>query len=216
MKGFGITMNKVIYRDLVKEDYGIIKELIGEAFGFNEFIKNKKFLDLVLDSYMKDCLLDSSFSKVAEKDNKLIGFILGKAENDENILEEPNKTSNDENENLDLIMNNEENQMIMQELLKIKDTYNEIIKGKENNFQGAIQLFIVSKESRGLGVGKTLINHLFNYMKSRDVKSLYLYTDTRCNYGFYDSQNFKRINEKEITFTSLNSKLNVFLYSYDF
>ena len=36
-------MDKVIYRSLVKEDYEAVKELIGEAFGFNEFIKDKKF-----------------------------------------------------------------------------------------------------------------------------------------------------------------------------
>ncbi|MEH7458593.1 GNAT family N-acetyltransferase, partial [Bacillus sp. JJ1127] len=79
-----------------------------------------------------------------------------------------------------------------------------------------IQLFIVSGESRGLGVGKALMNHLYNYMKSMDVESLYLYTDNKCNYGFYDSQNFKRISEKEICFDSMKDKLNVFLYCYDF
>ena len=91
-----------------------------------------------------------------------------------------------------------------------------LIQGKKDGFQGCIQLFIVSKESRGLGVGKTLINHLSNYMKSMNVESIYLYTDSKCNYGFYDSQNFKHLNEKEIYFDSAQSKLNIFLYSYNF
>lgn len=81
--------------------------------------------------------------------------------------------------------------------------------------QGCIQLFIVSKESRGLGVGKALVSHLSYYMKTMNVKSLHLYTDTRCNYGFYDSQNFKRLNEKELYFDSIKTNLNIFLYSYN-
>jgi len=48
------------------------------------------------------------------------------------------------------------------------------------------------------------------------VKSLYLYTDNRCNYGYYDSQNFDRIGEKEIQFDSTKEKLNVYIYGYDF
>ena len=49
-----------------------------------------------------------------------------------------------------------------------------------------------------------------------NVQSIYLYTDTRCNYKFYDSQNFKRLNEKEIYFNSLKERLNVFLFGYEF
>ncbi len=91
-----------------------------------------------------------------------------------------------------------------------------MLKGKEKNFQGSIELFIVSQESRGLGVGGELLNSLFHYMKSMRVNSIYVYTDNECNYGFYDSKNFKRINEKEIIFEQFKDSLTVFLYEYNF
>ncbi len=209
-------MDEVIYRDLVKEDYDRVKELIGKAFGFNEFIKDKEFLDSLLNIYLQNCILGSSFSKVAEKNNKVIGIILGDAEKDKNRLKKAHNTLSITYTGLKLIMTSKENKKLLKEFSKLKDTYKEIIQGKKDDFQGCIQLFIVSKESRGLGVGKTLINHLSNYMKNIDVESIYLYTDSRCNYGFYDSQNFKRLNEKEIYFDSLQSKLNIFLYGYNF
>lgn len=209
-------MSKIIYREIAKKDYNDIKELIGEAFGFNEFIKDGVFLDSVLTSYLQDCILESSFSKVAEKDNKVIGIILGKANKDNTQLIKEHASLNSYSPELKSIMEVKENKIVINELLQIKDTYNEIIEGRKDDFQGCIQLFIVSKESRGLGIGKTLISYLFNYMKSMNVQSLYLYTDTRCNYKFYDSQNFKRLNEKEIYFNSLKEKLNVFLYGYKF
>lgn len=208
-------MDKVIYRDLVKKDYSSIRELICEAFGFDEFIKDRNFLDLILNIYLQDCILGSSFSKVAEKNNKIIGIILGKAKADKNHLGKFHNILSVVSFGLKAIVANKENKKALKEFSKVHNTYKELIKGKKDNFQGCIQLFIVSKESRGLGVGKTLIHHVFNYMKNLNVKSIYLYTDTRCNYGFYDSQNFNRLNEKEIYFDSLNSKLNIFLYSYN-
>lgn len=209
-------MNTVTYRSLVKEDYEAVKTLIGEAFGFNEMIKNKKFLDSVLNIYLQGCILESSFSKVAEKNNKIIGIILGDSKKDKNRLKKTHNTLSLAYSMLKVLMANKENKKFIKEFSKVQDAYKELIKEKEDDFQGCIQLFIVSGESRGLGVGKALMNHLYNYMKSMDVESLYLYTDNRCNYGFYDSQNFKRINEKEICFDSMKDKLNVFLYCYDF
>lgn len=209
-------MNTVTYRSLVKEDYEAVKTLIGEAFGFNELIKDKKFLDSVLNIYLQGCILESSFSKVAEKDNKIIGVILGDSKKDKNRLKKAHNTLSFAYSMLKVLIANKENKKFIKEFSKVQDAYKELIKEKEDDFQGCIQLFIVSGESRGLGVGKALMNHLYNYMKSMDVESLYLYTDNRCNYGFYDSQNFKRINEKEICFDSMKDKLNVFLYCYDF
>ncbi|MEG1285961.1 MAG: GNAT family N-acetyltransferase [Romboutsia sp.] len=209
-------MNKVIYRDLIRDDYKRIEELICEAFGFDDFIKDKKVLNSILTVYLQGCILDSSFSKVAVKDNKVIGIILGKSNNDKTHLRKMPNIISSISALPNLIFSSKENKRLVKEFSKVKDAYTEIIKGKEDSFDGCIQLFIVSEESRGLGVGKTLMSNLFDYMKSTHVYSIYLYTDTRCNYGFYDSQNFKRINEKEIYFDNINASLNVFLYSYNF
>lgn len=209
-------MKRVIYRNILDSDYEIIKQLIGDAFGFTEFIKDKELLDIVLSGYLQDCILDSSFSKVSQMDDKVIGFIFGNAKKDKNRISNCDKPLNFNNNEIDLMISNEENKNLLKEFSKITDTYKELIKKKENTFQGCIQLFVVYGESRGLGVGKNLIKYLFDYMKSMNVKSLYLFTDTRCNYGFYDSQNFNRIDEKEVYFDSIGSSLNIFLYSYNF
>lgn len=41
-------MGKVIYREVIKDDYETIKGLIVETFGFNDFIKDTKPLDIAL------------------------------------------------------------------------------------------------------------------------------------------------------------------------
>ncbi|KOS67779.1 GNAT family acetyltransferase [Lysinibacillus contaminans] len=209
-------MDKLTYRELTKKDYERVKELICDAFGFGEFIEDKKFLDSILNIYLHSCILDSSFSKVAVKDNKVIGVILGSAKKDKKRLPKSHSILVTASAFLKIMISSKENKKLFKEFIKIQDIYKEIIQGKQDSFQGCVQLFIVSEESRGLGVGKTLINYLSNYMQSMEVDSMYLYTDTRCNYGFYDSQNFKRLNEKEIYLDSIQEKLNIFLYGYDF
>ncbi|RDY29509.1 GNAT family N-acetyltransferase [Romboutsia weinsteinii] len=209
-------MEKVIYRELSRNDYSRIKELICEAFGFSDFIKNEKLLDAILSTYLHGCIMDSSFSRVAVKNNNVIGIILGSAKNDKNNLKKLHNNLSFLSACTKLLASSKEDKMLIKEFSIIKDTYKEIISGKEDSFQGCVQLFIVSQESRGLGIGKTLVSDLFDYMKSMSVSSLYLYTDTRCNYGFYDNNNFNRINEKEIYFNSIDANLDVFLYSYTF
>lgn len=209
-------MNKIIYRELLKDDYDKIKELINEAFGFGKIVKDKKFLDKVLTIYLDDCIVASSFSKVAIKNNEIIGIILGDCKNDNNKLKKFHNILSLVLNTIKLSFSSKENKLYLKEFSKITQTYKELISGKESNFQGCIQLFIVTEKCRGLGIGKALIKYTCDYMKTMNVKSIYLYTDTICNYGFYDSQNFKRLAEKEIYFNSLNSTLNVFLYGYTF
>lgn len=209
-------MNKVLYRNVSKNDYETIKDLINEAFGFSKFIKDENLLDFALSSYLYECISESSFCKIAEKDNKVVGVILGNANCSENICSPDIESIVPSSIKLDTIFDNKNNRKDLEEFSKITDTYKELIRGKKDSFEGCIQLFIVSDECRGFGVGKKLLNCLFEYMNDMKVKSLYLYTDTRCNYGFYDSQNFKRIAEKNLYFDSFKDSIDVFLYSYNF
>ncbi|API92802.1 hypothetical protein J32TS6_20170 [Virgibacillus pantothenticus] len=209
-------MSTVKYRDLKREDYQQIKQLINDAFNFHEFIKDERVLNLVLNYYLQSCIVSSSFSKVAEKDNKVIGIILGNALKDRHRLKKAHNIFSIARTMFKGIFVSKENRKVLNIFSETEKAYDELFKGKEKNFQGSIELFIVSQESRGLGVGGELLNSLFNYMKSMRVNSIYVYTDNECNYGFYDSKNFKRINEKEIIFEQFKDSLTVFLYEYNF
>ena len=123
-------MSKIIYRDINKKDYEDIKKLICEAFGFDKFIKNEDLLDITTALYLQECIEDSSFSKIAEKDNKVIGMILGKSNNDKLIVPEIDKKELINEDVARTIMADEENIMIIKEFSKIQNTYKEIIVGK--------------------------------------------------------------------------------------
>ena len=108
-------MSKIIYRDINKKDYEDIKKLICETFGFDKFIKNEDLLDITTALYLQECIEDSSFSKIAEKDNKVIGMILGKSNNDKLIVPEIDKKELINEDVARTIMADEENIMIIKE-----------------------------------------------------------------------------------------------------
>lgn len=207
-------MDEIIYRELVKEDYKTIEKMIGEAFGFNNFIKDEELLYAINALYLEDCINGDSFSKVAVKDNKIIGIILGNVFKDKNRLKKYHQALRVYISLINKIITNKDYRKAIKEFSKVFKTYDELIKDREKDFQGCIDLFIVSKEARGHGVGKALLKYLDEYMKSMYVKSIYVYTDTICNYGFYESQNFNRLDEKEVYLKSFKQELCIFLYGY--
>ena len=108
-------MSKVIYRDINKKDYEDIKKLICEAFGFDEFIKSEELLDITTALYLQECIEGSSFSKIAEKDNKVIGIILGKSNNDKLIVPEVYKKDLINEDIARTIMADEENVIVFKD-----------------------------------------------------------------------------------------------------
>lgn len=209
-------MSTVKYRSLERKDYEQIKQLINEAFNFHGFIKDENLLQLVLNFYLQDCIISSSFSKVAEKNGKVIGIILGNASKDKRRLKKVHNIYSLTGTLLKGLFISKENKKVLNIFSETQKAYNDMMQGKEKKFQGSIELFIVSQESRGLGVGGELLNRLSTYMRSMQVNSIYVYTDDKCNYGFYDSKNFERLNEKEILFEQFRDRLTVFLYEYNY
>lgn len=210
-------MNSIIYRELKKDDYETVKFLINEAFDFGNIISNIDVLNKCLNVYLRSCLSATTFSSVAVKDGKVIGLILGSSKNKNTLL-------NLFKHNIALILNvisllfkPKKDKKYLKDYKKILKSYDELMENRKDDFQGCIELFIVSKECRGLGVGKKLVSTLMNYMKDNSVSNLYLYSDNICNYGFYDSQGFNQLDSRNVEMTNSNKPivLNVYLYSYD-
>ena len=74
----------------------------------------------------------------------------------------------------------------------------------------------IDENYRGLGIGKNLFESLLYYMKEQNIQQFYLFTDTSCNYGFYEHQGMRREHEKSLTMDIANQKqvMKFFIYSY--
>lgn len=58
-------------------------------------------------------------------------------------------------------------------------------------FESEINLFIVSPELRGKGLGIKLMDRYMEFCKKNNLKSAFLWTDMECSYTFYEKYGFK-------------------------
>ena len=81
-------------------------------------------------------------------------------------------------------------------------------------FEAEVTLFAVGEKAQGLGIGSGLFNRFLDQMKKRNLDNFFLYTDTNCNYGFYEHKGLERVAEKTYSIkASTNFDMTSFIYS---
>lgn len=83
-------------------------------------------------------------------------------------------------------------------LLEYHTSYNYMPKSLENYFDGEISILIVDKNYRNLGLGKKMIEKIFNLAKDDNMNNIQILTDDSCNYKFYEDIGCKKIYETKI------------------
>ena len=210
-------MGEIIYRNIRKSDYEDIKNLINTSFFIEEYVENDTVLDLELECELYEALVEQSYTCIAEKEGEVIGFIMGQAEEDYSIIDHIGYYYK---YYINLIkwkvcawLKKDK----LEDSKKLNKTYDYFLKNSKENYDGVLSLFIVSEKAQGYGIGTELMKRFQNYLKEQDVEKFYLFTDSFCNYGYYDYLGFKRKNKKLIKYLRNNKKkdLNVYLYSYE-
>ncbi|WP_165496216.1 GNAT family N-acetyltransferase [Alloscardovia theropitheci] len=62
----------------------------------------------------------------------------------------------------------------------------ELSKKAADQSEAELRLFMMDESARGKGVGKKLLSYAEKSMKDSGAQQYYLYTDSTCDYGFYD------------------------------
>lgn len=68
----------------------------------------------------------------------------------------------------------------------------------EDKFDGEISIIILEKDYRNKGLGKKMLQRIFEYAKEDNVRCLQILTDESCNYKFYEGLGCKKVYEKII------------------
>lgn len=210
-------MNQVIIRDVESKDLPEIKTIIGKTWNLGRLPESESTLEAALNIIRNGILNKSSFGRVAILNEQVVGFIFGSRKGDDpkyRLLQEDGAM-----DTLALLMaTDKERADVIEYIEKTYSTYEQLIVDKINDYDGCLEFFAVSEEARGLKIGQKLWHELSAYFKSKSTNAIYLYTDTSCNYGFYDYNGFSRKDEQEVTFhfTAQQENKTVFLYDYQF
>lgn len=202
----------IIFREFQESDRPALEQVIRETWYYDRFCTPKTAAQLA-SVYLTSCLANQTFTQVALIDNVPVGIIMGK-----------NRTSHKCPFSLQLkkiksivqLMISKEGRSVSKIFGCVDRIDKELLKLCATNYQGELAFFAISQKCRGKGIGKALFQKVVEYMSSQKIQNFYLFTDTSCNYGFYEHQGMKRRQEKKHHFdvNGLPGEMTFFLYDY--
>ncbi len=203
-------------RNLRKKDLEPIKDIITNTW-YEQFFDDRESLveALITIKFISPLLNKVTFAKVAEIDNKVVGVILGSRVGQPPIYKK--WLSDYSSEIIELLSATEyEQKILLTHITKIKKAYNELIAGKEKDYQGTLELFALTKEAQGKHIGKKLLEEFIGYEKKLLARKIYLYTDNTSNFGFYEHMGFVHNGTVKNTLILPEGKFiqRIFLYDY--
>lgn len=204
--------NNIYFRQINSSDYNSIEKIISDTWGYERFC-TPKIAKRMAKLYLASCLANQTFTCVAVNNGKPVGIIMGKNEKKHHA---PIRYLVMQFLGVTAMISTKEGRRISKLFQGFQELDKELLAKSGKNFDGELAFFAVRSDQRGTGIGKKLFIRLLAYMKSQNIKNFYLYTDSTCNYGFYEHQGMKRINEKIYNLKHYSKKdLLFFLYEYN-
>lgn len=202
--------NRVILRELKWSDLSALENVIRKTWDYDKFATPETAGKLA-KAYLSSCLANQTYTRVAEVNGVTAGVILGK-----NVEKHrcPLRYRWRQITALCRLLISKEGREILNFYRDVDDIDGQLLKRCDKDYKGEISLFALSPEYRGLGIGKKLFDCLLAYMKSQSIEDFYLYTDTSCNFGFYEHQGMKRQQQHKqlVNLRGQNGNLEFYLY----
>ena len=107
-----------------------------------------------------------------------------------------------------------EGRAVSQIFQNVNEIDEQLLRGCKKTYPAELALFAVRSSCQGKGIGKKLFHSALAYLKQQGLDEFYLFTDTSCNYGFYEHQGMCRRGQREHLF-QINGQtvsMNFFLY----
>lgn len=211
-------MKQIVYRELQKRDYPAIENLIESSFELDRYLSDEKVLAFMKHAYLQGCLAEQTFCRVAEQDGKVIGVIMGKADNRYQIRRHIQPFAATLWHSLRMEWTARRRRVCTRDYRRLHQIYRDFLKESPARYDGTLSLFAVDEKSRGFGVGTALLNALQAYYEDCGVKKIYLYTDSTCNTWYYERHGFQCAAERKLDMMQRNKpfRLNVYLYEKAF
>lgn len=202
--------NKLSYREYQSSDAPYLADIIRKTWEYDRFCPPdtaKRMAHL----YLTNCLCGQSYTQVALKDNLPVGIIMARAKKQKPA---GNYKLSRIRAELSMLCHKED-RAVLKIFGGINSVDKELLKSRNIDYDGEIVFFALNENCRGTGIGKTLFTKAVGYLKEVQAKNFYLYTDSSCNYGFYEHQGMKRCGEKTCHVpVGIDNTMYFYLYEY--
>lgn len=203
------------YKQVSREDYKALEEMIIDTWNYRSFCENEITAKRLGKIFLYSCLLKHNFSSVVLIEGKVSGVIVAR--------------NCKEKDSINLLLAIQLMYQYIRLLLtkdgrksmKIFTNYEQINKelyaSSKKNYDGEIVFFILDENCRGKGIGKQLFMKAQQYFSENQIRSFYLYTDSSCNYQFYEHMGMHQCCRKEYDMRpKFSQSFTFFLYEFNF
>ncbi|MBS6700732.1 MAG: GNAT family N-acetyltransferase [Clostridiales bacterium] len=205
------------YRPMEPKDYAAVCALLNQSFGLSRYVTAPQVLQCFQKQYLYSCLSEATDTCVAEQNGKIIGVIMGNAKRDYQLVLHLKALACTAWYACAMRVHGRRNREGLDSYRDLHQIYHAFSKNHKGEFDGVLTLFAVDEDYRGRGVGKALFIRLMDDLQHYGAHAIYLYTDSTCNYGFYEHQGFHRLEQQLLTLKRDGKpfQMAVYLYGYE-
>lgn len=203
---------EVKFREYRDEDEKKIEEIIRKTWKYDKFCDDK-VATLLSEIFLFSCLDNQTYTQIAELDGEVLGVIMAK---DIKNHKSPLKYKFKLMRSLISIKLSKKGREALSIFEKVREIDDRLLKNSGKPYSGELAFFAMDSEYRGLGIGKSLFERAKKYMESNSIDDFFLFTDTSCNFGFYDHLGMQKNNEEKTFFDFYNYKQDSIFFIYDF
>jgi ribosomal protein S18 acetylase RimI-like enzyme len=206
--------NTLEFRPFQEQDREGLEEIVNQTWNYDRFGYAPEVSREFSHTDLMSCMSIATFSEVALLNGRPVGFIFGRndGEWDDNARRASKR----------LVRGIRRKSFwtgtgrLLNGYRSLYERSNEkLLNGTGKDYQGELVFFAVSPEARGMGVGGRLFGDFLSYMKQCKIDTFYVFTDTTCDYSFYDRNGFKRMGEvREKAEFRRGEEICFFVYEY--
>lgn len=205
-------MKDLILREYQEVDRSALEDIIRETWKYDQFC-SPKVAQKLARVYLDSCLTNQTFTRVAVIDHTPVGIIMGK-----NIRKHrcPWKLRMKWLRSVVSLYCSTEGRKVSKMFGGIQGIDQQLLSTCGKVYEGELSFFAIHANERGSGLGRTLFQSAVDYMKSQNISEFYLFTDTSCNYPFYDHLGLTRRCEVKQSIDANHKKGDMTFFLYDY
>ena len=202
---------EIMLREMRDEDYEAIEEIISETWNYDQ-LTTPQAARKMAKAYLYGCLANQTYKQVAICDKTVAGVIMGK-----NIRHHrcPLKIRLNQIRAVARLLLDREGRRVSSIFSAVNEIDGELLKESGKDYQGEVAFFAIRSKFRGRGLGKKMFCSLTDYFKAEGINEFFLYTDTTCNYPFYEHQKMHRRAQRTHAFQIEGQEVPMTFFLYD-
>ncbi|WP_440897078.1 GNAT family N-acetyltransferase [Amphibacillus sp. Q70] len=200
------------YRSFQKKDIKSLVSVIIDTWDYEKMF-SKKVAYHFAHIFLYSELIRQSFTQVAEIDGQTIGIIIGDLKNERksknNLLYWPKFLWHVSQ----LLLLKQGRSVLINYGYRSLASNRDMLNRLNESFETELALFVVSPKVQGLGVGSRLYHYFLEILQQKKIAKFFLYTDTTCNFGFYQHKGLKRLLAVKKQMSSpINKEIEYYIY----